>query len=273
MNPPSRRPSPPARPARGGALLALAVTTLAACRSAPSGRAPTPRTVAASEATPVAPHERSPGGLTLRPGAPLAWGCFAWSESRHAAACVTGYFGSNTPDTTDTREPRRYVVRFVGDPDAPTLPLLEPTADPNDPRDPATAPVSARALGAVQAALDAGGYAPIGGWGVRMGRGFARAWAEGAAVRRVTNATVTPLQQGAERFNERFEVRWASGAAYEPMGPDSLDQPTGDSEFRLYVLPGGRYVVLEQRWRYADEGEYGASTAAILCDRTARRCE
>ena len=258
--------------ARGA--LALALASLAACGGTAGTLEPQARTGAAPDQPSPAPREPSapPRALTLAPNAPLAWGCFAWSEARHAAACVTGYYGANTPDTTDAAVPRRYVVEFLGDSSAQPLPLLDAATAASDSGDPATSPLPAPTLAALQAALDAGGYAPLGVLGEPLHPGVAREWGDGAAVRWTTTQTASPEQQGAERFTDRFDVRFGRGEAFAPLGPVSEDQPAGDSAFRAYVLPGGRYLVLEQRWSYADEGEYGGSVVVFLCDRVERRC-
>lgn len=226
-----------------------------------------------SSDTPVAaPSAAAPSALTLAPNAPLRFGCFAWSEARHAVACVTGYFGDNTPDTTDTTEPRRYVVQFLGDASAPSIPLLDATTAASDTRDPSTTPVAAAALASVQAVLDVGGYAPLADTGQPLAPRVPREWGGGAAVKWTPRQTSSPQAQGAERFTDRFSARFTSGEAFTPLGRVSEDQPSGDSAFRVYVMTGDRYLVLEQRWQYADEGEYGGAMEALLCDSVERRC-
>ena len=268
--------------AHGALTWTLTLASLAACGG-------TTREVEPQAQTSVAPPQPSapqappataqpsapPHTVTLAPNAPLAWGCFAWSEARHAVACVTGYYGENTPDTAEPPVPRRYVVQFLGDSSAQPIPLLDAATAASDSGDPSTSalPLSAATRAALQAALDAGGYERLSGDGEAIRPGVAREWGDGAAVRWTNRQTASPAEQGAERFSDRVGVRFGRDDAFTPLGRVSENQPAGDSGFVVYAIPGERFLVLEQRWRYADEGEFGGTTVAFLCDRVERRCQ
>ncbi len=106
-----------------------------------------------------------------------------------------------------------------------------------------------------------------------MESGVAHAWVDGAAVRWTRRRTHAAADNAAERFSDRFEIRWARGAAFEPIDVSSEDQATAGADFVLYRVPGGRHVVIEQNWIYADEGVSGHATIVFVCDRTTRTCQ
>ena len=238
-------------------IVALAALLPLACRRAPPVAPP----VAPPDATLVGalPTTEPPLPATE----PMYPGCLAWSPRRHLAACLVGQSGSNlNADTV-------WHVAFSGETDERAVSLV-PVTDAgyfDDPHTVATPPgVRAR----LRARFVTDGFVDL--------RPLRRAlsaepfeWAPGATVRVVHRRTFGGGENAAERGTDRVELRW------QPGGPPLTltaweDRPVAEPRIRAYVIPGGRYLVLDAVGEYGDEGESGVHSLAWRCDREARTC-
>ncbi|MDO9019747.1 MAG: hypothetical protein Q8S73_44705 [Deltaproteobacteria bacterium] len=200
---------------------------------------------------------------TLSATEPMAPGCFAWSPRLNVAACLVGQSGTNLNENTV------WSVRFRGEPDSSALSLVEPTdagfidRPDEDPPPPAV-------LARLRARLDADGFIDLRPLRREL-TAAAFAWSPGMTVRAVHRRTFGGGDNAAERATDRIELQW------QPRGPRTLltawdDRPVAEPRLRAYVIPGGRYLVLDAVGTYGDEGEYGVHSLAWLCDRETRSC-
>ncbi len=195
---------------------------------------------------------------------PMEPGCFAWSSRRSMAACLVGQSGTNLNDDTE------WSVRFSGEP-ASAVWSLVPVTDAGwfERPDQTQAPATVRAR--LRSRFVAEGFVDLRPLRQALSA-TAWEWAPGATVRSVHRRTFGGGDNAAERGTDRIELRW------QPNGPRLVltaweDRPVAEPALRGYVIPGGRYLVLDAVGEYGDEGEYGVHALAWLCDRESRTCQ
>lgn len=200
---------------------------------------------------------------TLSATEPMAPGCFAWSPRLNVAACLVGQSGTNLNERTV------WSVRYSGEPESSAFSLVEPT-DAGSIERPDDTPTSSAVLARLRARLDADGFIDLRPLRRELTT-TAFAWSPGMTVRAVHRRTFGGGDNAAERATDRIELQW------QPRGPRVLltaweDRPVAEPQLRAYVIPGGRYLVLDAVGTYGDEGEYGVHSLAWLCDRETRTC-
>lgn len=251
-----RRPRPPA-PAAPVDARAPATLDAGGPRDASRDIVPEAATDATLAGTMPTTEPRIPDDSPLEPG------CFAWSARRASGACLVGQSGTNLNDDT------RWAVRFPGEPDERAVSLV-PVTDAGWFEEPHRVAAPAAVRDRLRARFAAEGFVDLGPLRRELGDAPFE-WAPGATVRAVHRRTFGGGENAAERGTDRVELRW------QPGGPRLTltawdDRPVAEPQLRAYVIPGGRYLLIDAVGRYGDEGEYGVHALAWLCDRESRTC-
>lgn len=265
--------------ARAGLVFVSLFALTSACREERAPRPPTPAaarpTAARDAATPPPAPDAGTGPVTVIPvpadmphaaptleaGHPLAPGCFGWSPSTHSAACVVGSLGR------DEAPGRAWGVRFTGDAPEQSVSLA-----PDSVGVPHAAPRSivpeAATLTALRARLTSESYVTLTPLRHAIDSRDALTWAPGATVRWLHARGAT----ASTNATDLIEMRWGGDAGTTVLEA-WVDRAVPAPALAMYLIPGGRYLVLEAVGDYGDDGGTGTIARAWTCDRETHTCQ
>jgi hypothetical protein len=192
--------------------------------------------------------------------------CFAWSARLHTAACMTGSWGQGS----ELFDQRQLVVLMDGTATTHEIDLVDDHDAGVEEATDAT-PFPPRARTELTAAMRAGGYVSITSLRHQVlpneSMDFGR-----AAVRWRRRRTFAGGDNAAERYSDRFEIRFSPDDTFTTLGSTD-DLPVEDTTLDVYAIPSTPYLLISAHESHGDEGEYGTVVRAWFCDRDAHACQ